>query len=985
MLDAVLIPWRRDFISSFGRFLLDEHPRAAQSGDFSEILCVFPSRAPIRHVTSFLTHADELTKPCILPRMLQVGELFSHLRALMLERPSKTVGALDQVGLLHQCVQDVQFASEGLLENLPVEDPQLFFPWGLRLAALFEDFYRHGGSARDIPFQEDAVLPFAAALLEQLGLIQDKYEQSLVERDWSTLARDAWFVSRHSAQAMEAIHERRIYLVGFDALTGVEETLFQTMWRAGAAQLILHGDPLLTQTPGTSAHWSCSGHIELLQRWGCPARVLDLGEPVKDARPAPAVDFVEGFDLHSQLDALQHALRELPTTERAVVVLPEADMLPATLRHLPAPELNVSMGYPLLRSPLARLVEILLTLQENSASESNASPRRYYWRDAIEFVRHPYVKLLCQNTALKSENAANSILHDLEAWVRDGEKFTDLTGWRPVDWTMYADPENAGALEQAFCETMESCVEAFTAISTLSELTAALTRLCTLLIERGGEVWDQSNRLIDAECLHRMLYHVIPSLADNSLSETRFSRDVLFMLLRELIAGERVPFESEQAEGLQLLSLQETRLLRFDHVFILQAMEDAIPGAPSYDPLFPDELRKMMGLPDSFSRERAAACAFFSLVRGAERATLYYESGVGGELDKQGVRSRFVEELLWEEEQRQGKVLASGSPPMHAVSYPIHPIPKPLRVIEKSGAVQDRIESYLKRPVSASALDAYMACPQRFYLERVIGLRPLKEVAEEGDRAELGSAVHEALRAFFAPRVGALYAYADGDEDELSHHFTRQIEGAPWFVSLSYDKKILIRKSGSMRLKQYLQRMPETTVLSQEKAFNASFSSAGREFGLFGRFDRVDQRPQGVVILDYKTGKGAKPPLRLWEDEDLFARLENWPESDPEHSILPELAQRVQSVQLPCYAYLYAEQENTPPYDAALIELGRESKEAALFGVKVDEEVRTRIVTELAPRLIGFLTRHLLESQSLAPHPGRRCQWCPFVLSCARG
>ncbi len=59
------------------------------------------------------------------------------------------------------------------------------------------------------------------------------------------------------------------------------------------------------------------------------------------------------------------------------------------LHHLPDKEPNISMGYPLDRTSLARLIENILVLQENRLEDG-----RYAWRDVINLIRHPYLRLL---------------------------------------------------------------------------------------------------------------------------------------------------------------------------------------------------------------------------------------------------------------------------------------------------------------------------------------------------------------------------------------------------------------------------------------------------------------------------------------------------------------------------------------------------------------------------------------------------------------
>ena len=90
--------------------------------------------------------------------------------------------------------------------------------------------------------------------------------------------------------------------------------------------------------------------------------------------PPRRIRFVEGFDLHSQLAVMADALGPGPHTDAAVVV-PDSDALMPVLHHLPDADVNVSMGYPLARTALYRLLDTIVGLQE-SARDQGKRPAR---------------------------------------------------------------------------------------------------------------------------------------------------------------------------------------------------------------------------------------------------------------------------------------------------------------------------------------------------------------------------------------------------------------------------------------------------------------------------------------------------------------------------------------------------------------------------------------------------------------------------------
>ncbi len=591
-----IVPWNQDFIEALTRFILTD-ARAA-GGDLSQWLIVFPHIRPRYYLTERLLAAPELPKPCLLPEMQPLGLLLSRLRTQVIREPLRTAGLLDQVGLLRECVKRVRDMTPGRLGNIPVDDLSLFFPWGCRLAALMEDLFRLGpdfGAPGTLALLEEDAAPFAVALLEQLDKIFAAYVEGLSEASWTTAAQDAWLLGKDPDLALAPLHGRRVVLAGFDDFTGVEEALVRRLWEQGDTEVLLHADPLLCHgfsgQAGKRPHWSCEPLEELCKRWGA---VPQLYAPAHPTDSGPQLRFYRGFDLHSQLHAMQHELDPVQRScgQRTAVVLTDPGMLMPVLHHLRRKDVNIGMGFPLQRAPLHRLLELLLRLQENSPR-----PDVYYWRDCLECIRHPYIKMLRLSSQGTELQPLRPIFAALESSLRQAQKYT-----RPTEWEMPFDEERALAaqidpqqLEDLWQMVIRCCFTQWERLQTLEELAGALERLCLALIEHGGELWRHFP--IDAECLHRLLHNVIPALSNSSISTMQLKRDTLFAVLREMLRGEHVPFEAEDLADIQVLGLRETRLLHFDNVLLLGANDELLPGNPGKDPLLPDTLRPMLGSP----------------------------------------------------------------------------------------------------------------------------------------------------------------------------------------------------------------------------------------------------------------------------------------------------------------------------------------------------------------------------------------------------
>ena len=94
-----VIPWDRDFIAGLSAHLVENF-----QGRFENLVVLFPHRRPRRYLLDRLAADARLPKPCLLPRVLSIGELFAELAGRLLDAPPRTLTELDRVGVLHKVV-----------------------------------------------------------------------------------------------------------------------------------------------------------------------------------------------------------------------------------------------------------------------------------------------------------------------------------------------------------------------------------------------------------------------------------------------------------------------------------------------------------------------------------------------------------------------------------------------------------------------------------------------------------------------------------------------------------------------------------------------------------------------------------------------------------------------------------------------------------------------------------------------------------------
>ena len=184
----------------------------------------------------------------------------------------------------------------------------------------------------------------------------------------------------------------------------------------------------------------------------------------------------------------------------------------------------------------------------------------------------------------------------------------------------------------------------------------------------------------------------------------------------------------------------------------------------------------------------------------------------------------------------------------------------------------------LTRDLSPTGASDYVACPYRFFLGRVLGVRVLPEPAETLEIAAVdrGNLVHRVLErlvaryrdgeptgtwaSYLARNAGDIDALIDAELTGLAEG----IRGLP----LSWGQ---IRQQLGEELRLYLETQlaqaaddPQLEPLDAERSFAGvrvsldAEDAAAPALTIAGRMDRFDRTRDGLRVVDYKTGSAAR-------------------------------------------------------------------------------------------------------------------------------
>jgi CRISPR/Cas system-associated exonuclease Cas4 (RecB family) len=831
--------------------------------DYSAEMVVFPGKRPSHFLRKSL--AGKIGDSFIPPAVFSMDEFIDHLsEELIGGRRIETIDAVSILYDIHRRVKD-PLGGSGFMT------PDSFFPLGLKIYRDIEELHIEGVSVRSVEevrhYSDEAIPEQSVKRLQSLAFFYEEFYRHAEGEGFSTRS----LRYRRVAERIEGLTPasvRRMIFAGFHALTGAEKILFTKLGASGNTTFLFQDGP---------------GMVEIIGQLGMEAERSEQGPS------RPEISFYGSPDTHGQVYALgrifdAEAEGAVVRDERTAVVLPSSETLFPVLRQglpfLKEAEYNISMGYPLRRTPVFGFLNSLMELVNSMDGD------RVYIPSYLRFILHPYTK----NIYYRGNAELTRIMfHALE---------DELTGNRTKTFMALSEIEGDEKILRSMVERMpdgekvtvsalrkhlraihRNTIENFLSFENLRDFAVRCTELLIY-------IYNNSTARLHP-LFHPFAESFIKSLdviSRSLMKEMAFSeRASYFSFFGKYIATCHTPFDGTPVKGLQVLGFLETRNIKFDRVFLLDANEETLPDTRKEDSLLPFKARRILGLPTYVERDRLAAYYFETLTRGAKEVHLFFV-----ENDKKE-RSRFVEKLLWEMQKRDRTTETRKY--VRTVQYRVR-----LKNGEPAGIGKtDEMAEYLRHfTYSPTALDTYLSCPLQFYYRYVLRIDKKEGISGEIERVDIGKFVHGAISAYFSARKGLPLKVEDLSVEEMESLVDRlfALEYGDDLSGAVYLLKMQVRRHlRDLLIGYYLPLAREGTLVIVESEKKISGMLDG--FMLKGRVDSVEKRGGRLWIIDYKTGSSLN---RLKIDFDRLdpADRGTW-------------GRAIGSLQLPVYLMVYTQ------------------------------------------------------------------------------
>ena len=947
--------------------------------NLSRIAVVFPNK---RAALFLNEHLARLTgSPLWSPAYITISDLFRSHSNRQVADPVKLVCEL------HKCFKECT----GIDETL-----DHFYSWGQLLLSDFDDVDKNMAPAdrvfanlRDIHELDD----ISYLTREQKDIIRHFFSNFNEEHNtelkrrflqlWSHIG-DIYHAFNERLAAQGLVYEGALYrevaeneesgehsefsydtylFVGFNLLQQVEQTLFRRLKKEGKARFYWDFD---TYYLGKNE----AGHY-IAQYLSDFPNELDNHDAAIYGQFSrkKQITYIAAPTENIQARYISTWLKEgarMADGRQTAIVLSDENLLQTVIHCLPdkVEKVNITTGYPLTQTPVASLINLLISLQTNGYDAQRGCFRL---RHVNRVLRHPYARYISDaSRELYDELNSQKIYYPDPQLLAKDEGLALLFSFESslLPWIMSVIRHIAtNQNEQPLSPTegagggylrVESLFRAYTLLNRLNDLTAS------------GDL------NVDIITLQRLITQIIGSTS--------------------------IPFHGEPAEGLQVMGVLETRNLDFRHVLLLSCNEGNLPKGVSDTSFIPYSIRKAYGLTTIDHKVAIYAYYFHRLLQRADDITLVYNNSTND--GKTGEMSRFMLQMMVESGQSiRFQTLQAGQKPTIRMPQPIRKTDEVNRLLQQRFSVSPDAP---ERPtLTPTAINQYLRCQLRFFYRYVSGVMEPDDNDEDIiDNRTFGNIFHLAAQLVYkrmmqrssritAADIEYLLKMEVDIERAVDDAFKRelfQIRDAKRPLPPLDGLQLINRQVIIRYLHQLLEidrRLAPFTILGLEhpvnfqfSIFNFQFSIINYQLSLGGIIDRLDliTTPDGterIRVIDYKTGSHKLKPLA--NVDAIFAQ-----ESLKDHSDY--------YLQTFLYSHIVRRSSNGVPVAPALLFIqhaGTDDYDPTLrLGTEPVNDIAT--VSERYMELLEAVISDMFNPDlDFVPTDDRqRCRNCPYATLC---
>ena len=710
-------------------------------------------------------------------------------------------------------------------------------------------------------FKETELIKDHLIFMERLGTYYKKFYSFLLGRKigyQGLMYREA---TKKARLFLDTNKQKKFFFIGFNALNKSEELLFQLFLEYGNSEIYWDIDKTFFEK-----NHSAGNFIRKYKKDWKYFEKNELKNLSNHFLNKKNIEVIGATKNVSQLKYAGEILKKFSNHQNTALVLGDETLLSVALNSIPenVNAINITMGYPLQNVPTSQLISSIFHLFITQDKLQKIVSNEFYHKDIVRFFNNPIVFQLI------NEGSEGVVLNIQETISKENKSFVNET-------------EISSYLEPLHSDVSSLLLSIFKPFSSVDDF---ITRILNL-IESARDMVS----VLEKEYLYRF-YNAFTQLQNLNSSRNYFQNiKTLFQFYRRIIANEKLSFQGEPLNGLQLMGMLETRVLDFENVIITSVNENVIPSNNTQNSFIPFDIKVEFGLPTYRDKDAIYSYHFFRLLQRAKNIYLIYNT----ENDSfgSGEKSRFIAQLELMRTDIISKLIAP-----KVITEKKEPLE-----FAKNKLVLERLEELAKKGISPSTITNYLYNPIAFYKQKILRINELDLVEETIAANTMGTVVHDTLEALYKPYINQFLTIEHLDimskeyKGLVKKYFIKHFKNGD--VTTGKNRLVFevsnrfVERFLSME-KKVLKDKHQVKILGTELELEAIISVPGINFPIkiIGIVDRIDEFDGVTRIIDYKTGMVSAANLKVLNFDDIRDFKYN------------------KAIQVLLYAYLYS-QNNT--------------------------------------------------------------------------
>lgn len=348
-------------------------------------------------------------------------------------------------------------------------------------------------------------------------------------------------------------------------------------------------------------------------------------------------------------------------------------------------------------------------------------------------------------------------------------------------------------------------------------------------------------------------------------------QDFIKLFLNE-VGNKSVVVQGKNDSEIQILGLLESRIIDYENIIFLSCNEEFLPSKSNSEDMFPEDLKKYLGIPSGYEKEAISAYYFYRCFHYAKNIDLIYVKGDGKGLNY-NEPSRYLRQVEKELGDLKNITLVNYSVKVDNIQNK--------HFVKNNPQIKESIIDWILEGVSPSAIIKYNNCPLDFYLKYVAKIKEKKQPSKYLNPSEWGIAIHKTLENLF-------YKNRIISESEIKKiKIELQEVMMESFNKIFLDKRFLNGKNAltyhhyETCIKNLLDKetkaineFGEYKILKTEDFIDTlstfKINNEIQKTKFLGFIDRIDSTDQGIRLVDYKTGMVNPSEINLYNFDQLF-------------------------------------------------------------------------------------------------------------------